>query len=196
MSVTAMLLGLETLGSIVFGLALLGVVTGLVRPGNGSGVLHAFSLPCLEVAWLGAMVTLVAGGVWSHRAWDAVFPVGEPRMTGLVVLFVGLTGHCLARGLTRTPLLRERLAGLGAWLGVLGGPLGYVAADLWSTTSGCGVRLVPANAWFETTSFGVFFYLPLGFVCLMSILVLLAHRQARLGDRLDACEQLLSEREA
>lgn len=103
---------------------------------------------CMEVVLVSCGVVLGTGMLWAKPAWGDWFPWGEPRITGMLVLFLIAMAYAALRSSVDEPDRRARFSSVLAIVGALDAILAYFAIHLWNTThprviTGKGIGLAP-----------------------------------------------------
>ena len=88
---------------------------------------------CIEVGTMTCAVVLVTGSLWARPAWDDWFPLGEPRLTLMLVLFLINVAYLVLRSSVEDPGRRARFASVLAIVGAFDAVLAYAAIHLWNT---------------------------------------------------------------
>ena len=88
---------------------------------------------CMEVVLVSCGVVLVTGSLWAKPAWGDWFPWGEPRVTGMFVLFLIAIAHAALRSSVDEPGRRARFSSVLAIVGAVDAVIAYAAIHLWNT---------------------------------------------------------------
>jgi heme exporter protein C len=134
-------LGIWTImGSIV------AAVTSVIYLWRRNPKADLLSAACLEVCLITCGVVLVTGSLWAKPAWGDWFPWGEPRVTGMLVLFLILIACRAVRTSVDEFDRRARFSAVMAIMGAIVAIFAYAAIHIWQTThpriiSGKGVAL-------------------------------------------------------
>ena len=88
---------------------------------------------CMEVVLVSCGVVLVTGSLWAKPAWGDWFPWGEPRVTGMFVLFLIAVAYTALRSSVDEPGRRARFSSVLAIVGAVDAIIAYSAIHLWNT---------------------------------------------------------------
>jgi heme exporter protein C len=92
------------------------------------------SASCMEVSLVTCGVVLITGSLWAKPAWGEWFPWGEPRVTGMLVLFLIALVYRILRASVDEEGQRARFSAVFAIMGALVAIFAYSAIHIWNTT--------------------------------------------------------------
>lgn len=92
------------------------------------------SAACMEVSLVTCGVVLITGSLWAKPAWGEWFPWGEPRVTGMLVLFLIALVYRILRSSVDEEGRRARFSAVFAIMGALVAIFAYSAIHIWNTT--------------------------------------------------------------
>lgn len=88
----------------------------------------------MEVGTVACGVVLITGCLWARPAWGDWFPWGEPRVTGMLVVFLLGLAYRAMRSSVDDPDRRARFSAVVAILGAIVASFAYAAIHIWNTT--------------------------------------------------------------
>lgn len=92
------------------------------------------SASCMEVSLVTCGVVLITGSLWAKPAWGDWFPWGEPRITGMLVVFLIALVYRILRSSVDEPGRRARFSAVFAIMGAIVAIFAYAAIHIWNTT--------------------------------------------------------------
>ena len=143
------------------------------------------SAACMDVALLTCGVVLATGALWAKPAWGEWFPLGEPRLTGWLVLFLLALVYRVLRSSVDEQGRRARFSAVFAIMGAIVAIFAYAAIHIWQTTHpriisprGIGLQVDMKHAFF--VCIGAAFFITLALVQSRYRLARLEHSLERL----------------